>query len=88
MVTEKRFQALERRVAALESDKRRLSQEKAPGNESMALDILIKSRQIPLYARDIYANWEDISSDDLEKLKQYLEIVIDFFNLSLPESTL
>ena len=88
MVTEKRFKALERRVAALESGKRKSSQEKAPGNESMALDILIRSRQIPLYARDIYAHWEDISSDDLEKLKQYLEIVIDFFNLSLPESTL
>lgn len=85
MVTEKRFQALERRVVALESDKRRSSQEKAPGNESMALDILIRSRQIPLYARDIYAHWEDISSDDLEKLRQYLEIVIECFNLALPE---
>lgn len=88
MVTEKRFKALERRVAALESDKRKSSQEKVPGNESMALDILIRSRQIPLYARDIYAHWEDISSDDLEKLSQYLEIVIEYFNLALPESTL
>lgn len=86
MVTEKRFKALERRVAALETEKRQSSQEKTPGNESMALDILIKSRQIPLYARDIYAHWEDISSDDLEKLKQYLEIVIDYFNLALPET--
>lgn len=85
MVTEKRFKALERRVAALETEKRQSSQEKTPGNESMALDILIKSRQTPLYARDIYAHWEDISSDDLEKLKQYLEIVIDYFNLALPE---
>lgn len=88
MVTEKRFKALERKVAVLETDKRKSAQEKAPENESMALDILIKSRQIPLYARDIFTHWEDISSDDLEKLKQYLEIVIDFFNLSLPESTL
>lgn len=84
MVTEKRFKALERRVAALETDKRRASQEKVPGNESLALDILIRSRQVPLYARDIYAHWEDIASDDLEKLKQYLEIVIEYFNLFLP----
>ena len=88
MVTEKRFKALERKVAALETEKQQSSQEKTPGNESMALDIRIKSRQITLYARDIYTHWEDISSDDLEKLEQYLEIVIDFFNLSLPESTL
>lgn len=51
----------------------------------MALDILIRSRQVPLYARDIYAHWEDIASDDLEKLKQYLEIVIEYFNLALPD---
>lgn len=56
MVTEKRFKALEQRVAALETEKRQSSQEKASGNESMALDILIKSRQIPLYARDIYTH--------------------------------
>lgn len=85
MVTEKRFKVLERRVAALETDKRKSSQEKAPGNKSMALDILIRSRQIPLYARDIYAHWEDIPSGDLEKLRQYLEIVIECFNLALPE---
>lgn len=85
MVTEKRFKALEQRVAALETEKRQSSQEKASGNESMALDILIRSRQIPLYARDIYAHWEDISSDDLEKLRQYLEIVIEYFNLALPD---
>ena len=85
MVTEKRFKALERRVATLETEKRQSSQEKTPENESMALDILIKSRQIPLYARDIYAHWEDIASDDLKKLRQYLEIVIEYFNLALPD---
>ena len=85
MVTEKRFKALERKVAVLETDKRKSAQEKAPENESMALDILIKSRQIPLYARDIYAHWEDIASDDLKKLRQYLEIVIEYFNLALPD---
>lgn len=84
MVTEKRFKALERRVVALETGKRSASQEKVPGNESLALDILMRSRQIPLYARDIYAHWEDIPSDDLEKLRQYLEIVIEYFNLFLP----
>lgn len=85
MVTEKRFKALERRVATLETEKRQSSQEKTPENESMVLDILIKSRQIPLYARDIYAHWEDIASDDLKKLRQYLEIVIEYFNLALPD---
>lgn len=84
MVTEKRFKALERRVSSLEAARKKSSQEKAPGNESMAMDILILSRQIPLYARDVYDHWEDVSGEDMEKLKQYLEIVIDYFNLSLP----
>lgn len=84
MVTEKRFKALERRVTALETTRGKSLQEKAPDNESTALDILAMSRQIPLYARDVFDHCGDISGEDMEKLRLYLEIVIDYFNLSLP----
>lgn len=86
MVTEKRFRALERRVTALETDKKKLSQEKNPDNKFKALIVMAKSRQIPLYARDVLDHWEEVDRDDLDKLEHYLEILIDCFNLALPET--
>lgn len=84
MVTERRFRMLERRVEALETARESASREKSPGNESKALDILTMSHQIPLYARDVYAHWGEVSGEDLKKLKLYLEIIIEHFNLALP----
>jgi len=86
MVTERRFRALERRVEALEAARESASRKKAPGNESKALDILTISHQIPLYARDVYTHWGEVSGEDLEKLNLYLEIIIEHFSLALPEN--
>lgn len=86
MVTERRFRNLERRVAALETEKTRPSQEKDLDNKLKALMITTKSRQIPEYAKDILDHWEEVSGDDLDKLEQCLDVLIDHFNFALPET--